>query len=66
MTDIQMHELIPSYPQKIEIDVPAGKRVKSVHTLMKEGELPYQLQGSTLHCVVPAILDYEVVAVDLV
>jgi hypothetical protein len=62
----QMHELIPSHPQTIEIDVPAGKRVKAVHTLMKLGELAHQIQGNTLYCVVPTILDYEVVAVDLV
>jgi hypothetical protein len=61
-----MHELIPSHPQAIEIDLPAGQHVKSVHALMKEGALPYQLQGSTLHCIVPTVLDYEVVAVDLV
>jgi len=62
----QMHELIPSHPQTIEIDLPSGAHAKSVHTLMKEGEVPFHLQGNTLHCVVPSVLDYEVVAIDLV
>ena len=61
-----MRELIPSQPQKVEVEIPAGKRVSNVHTLMKLGPMPHQMVGNTLKCTVPSVLDYEVIAIDLV
>ena len=60
-----LHQLIPSQPQHVEIDLPAGKRAAKVHMLMKEGSLPLQQKGNTLSFTVPTVLDYEVVAIDL-
>ena len=61
-----IHELIPSQPQVVEVQVPAGKRVGKVQTLVKEGPMPHQLTGNTLKFTVSSVLDYEVVAIDLV
>jgi hypothetical protein len=60
----QMHELIASPPQSVEIDIPKGKRVARVHTLMKEASVPHTLTGSTLKFHVASVLDYEVIAID--
>lgn len=61
-----MHELIPSHPQMVEVQLPAGKRATKVQTLMNEGPMPHQLVGNTLKFTVPSVLDYEVIAIDLV
>lgn len=60
-----IHELIPSQPQHVEIDLPPGKRVVRAQMLVKEGALMVQLNGNTVSFTVPSILDYEVVAMDL-
>jgi len=60
----QMHELIASPPQSVEIDIPKGKRVARVHTLMKEASMPHSLAGNTLKFHVSSVLDYEVIAID--
>jgi hypothetical protein len=60
----QMHELIPSPPQSIEVEIPKGKRVDRVHTLVKEGVMPHSFSGGTLKFHVASVLDYEVIAVD--
>jgi hypothetical protein len=60
----QMHELIPAPPQSVEVQIPKGKRVVSVHALMKTGSVAHTVTGDTLKFQVPAVLDYEVIAVD--
>lgn len=60
-----MHELIPSHPQHVELEIPKGKRPTAVHTLMKPGPIPHQQTGNILRFTVPSILDYEVIAIDL-
>ncbi len=61
----QISQLIPSQPQTVAVDIPAGKRVTAVHTLMKTGPLPHTITNDTIHFTVPSVLDYEVVAIDL-
>jgi hypothetical protein len=61
-----IHELIPSQPQMVEVQLPAGKRASKVQTLVKEGAMPHQQIGNMLKFIVPSVLDYEVIAVDLV
>jgi hypothetical protein len=60
-----IHELIPSQPQHVEIELPPGKRLVRAHTLVKEGSLAVQQRGNTVSFTVPSVLDYEVVAMDL-
>ncbi len=61
-----IHELIPSQLQVVEVQRRAGKRVGKVQTLLKEGPMPHQVTGDTLKFTVSSVLDYEVVAIDLV
>jgi hypothetical protein len=60
----QMHELIASPPQRIEVEIPKGKRVAKVHALMNGGPVPHTRSGDTLKFQVPSVLDYEVIAID--
>ena len=60
-----IHELIPSQPQHVELDLPAGKHITRARTLVKEADLAVQRNGNTVSFTVPSVLDYEVVAIDL-
>ena len=60
----QMHELIAAPPQSVEVQLPKGKRVVSVHALMKTGSVAHTMTGDTLKFSAPAVLDYEVIAID--
>jgi hypothetical protein len=62
----QMHELIASPPQDVEVEIPKGRRVSKVHTLMKVGPLQHTISANTLNFHISSVLDYEVVAIDLV
>jgi hypothetical protein len=59
-------QLIPSHPQTVEVQLPRGKRAGKVHTLMHEATLPHHVTGDRLRVTVPSVLDYEVVAIDLI
>jgi hypothetical protein len=48
----------------VEVQIPKGKRVVSVHALMKTGSVAHTVTGDTLKFQVPVVLDYEVIAVD--
>lgn len=61
-----VHELIPSQPQYVEIDLPPGKRAAKAQMLVKEDVLAVQQNGNAVSFTVPSVLDYEVVAMDLV
>jgi hypothetical protein len=60
-----IHELIPSPPQHVELDLPNGSRVTRARTLVKEADLVLQRTGNTVSFTVPSVTDYEVVALDL-
>jgi hypothetical protein len=60
----QMHELIASPPQSVEVQIPKGKRVGGVHALVKVGAVPHTMAGSTLQFHISSVLDYEVIAID--
>jgi type 1 glutamine amidotransferase len=60
-----IHELIPSQPQRVELDLPPGKRITRARTLVKESDLTVQQNGNTVSFTVSSVLDYEVVAMDL-
>jgi len=62
----QMHELIPSPPQSIEVDLPSGHKVTKVHSLATEKPVRHTLTGKTLKFQIDSVLDYEVVAIDFV
>jgi hypothetical protein len=60
-----IHELIPSQPQHVELELPPGKRVTKAQTLVNEGSLVVQQNGNIVSFTIPSVLDYEVVAMDL-
>jgi hypothetical protein len=60
----QMHELIPSPPQSIEVELPPGRKVAKVHSLAKEISVSHSSTGNTLKFKVDSVLDYEVIAID--
>ena len=60
-----IHELIPSQPQHVELDLPEGARAVKARTLMQEGTLHVQQTGRTVAFTIPTVLDYEVIAIDL-
>ncbi|WP_446743596.1 beta-galactosidase trimerization domain-containing protein [Silvibacterium acidisoli] len=58
-------QLIPSQPQQVEIELPAGRRFVKAHALMKDAPLKAEHSGGTVRMSVESVLDYEVVAIDL-
>ena len=60
----QIHELIASPPQDVEVEIPDGKRVSRVHGLVKVGMVAHTVEGRTLKFRVPSVLDHEVIAID--
>jgi hypothetical protein len=60
----QMHELIASPPQNVEVEIPDGKKVSRVHGLVKVGTVAHTVEGRTLKFRVPSVLDHEVIAID--
>jgi Hypothetical glycosyl hydrolase 6/Beta-galactosidase trimerisation domain len=60
-----VHELIPSQPQHVELDLPPGSRITRARTLVKESDLVLRRNGDTVSFTVPSVTDYEVVALDL-
>jgi hypothetical protein len=60
-----LRELIPAPAQRVSVRLPAGARAKAVHLLSgKEAPRTEQANG-VLTLTVPAVLDLEVVAIDL-
>ena len=61
-----VHQLIPSQPQTVEVDLPAGKRAVKARMLMRESDIAIQQTGHSASFTVHSVLDYEVVAIDLI
>lgn len=59
-----VHQLIASQPQRIHVELPAGRRATGAQTLAHEGQIALQHSGNTVSFTVPSVLDYEVVAID--
>jgi len=58
-------ELIPSPPQDVSFNVPAGSRVKNIKLLISGSNVALKVQGETIFLTIPQILDHEIIAVDL-
>jgi len=59
-----VRELIPIGSQKVRLRIPEGVKVKQVRLLAAGKNVSTEHSGQYLSCVVPSILDHEVVAVD--
>jgi hypothetical protein len=60
-----IHELIPSSPQKVSVQLPSGTKPAGAQLLVRGGKLPIRQRGASIECMVPSVLDYEVIAIDL-
>lgn len=60
-----IHELIPSPPQDVEVRLPQGKKAARVQFLVAGGSIPVQQTGGFVKLRVPSVLDHEVIAIDL-
>jgi putative glycosyl hydrolase-like family 6 (GHL6) protein len=62
MTRGFVRRFYPIGPQQVEFAVPTGKRITSVRALRASRSLDFKQEGDTVQLEVPAVLDYEVVA----
>jgi hypothetical protein len=60
-----IHELIPSPPQRVAVRLPQGSKATKVQLLTAGKVLPVEQTAGVLKLVVPSVLDHEVVAIDL-
>ena len=60
-----VHELIPSPPQRVAVRLPQGSNATKVQLLVAGKVLPVEQTGGVLRLVVPSVADHEVVAIDL-
>ncbi|HEY2933217.1 MAG TPA: alpha-amylase family protein [Acidobacteriota bacterium] len=49
--------------QRVEFEIPAGKRISSVRALRTGRRLSFRREGQRLYIEVPSVVDYEVVAI---
>jgi hypothetical protein len=59
-----VREIVPVAGQKIVLRIPAQRRVRGVHLLVAGRDVPYRVEGDTIHLETPPIGLHEVVAVD--
>jgi hypothetical protein len=57
-------ELIPVGEQQVVVQSPEGVRVKRVHLLVQERDIPVAQDGNVLSVTVPPFRDHEIVAID--
>ncbi len=60
-----IHQLIPSPPQDVEVRLPQGKNAARVQFLVAGGSPPVQQTGNLVKLRLPSVLDHEVIAIDL-
>jgi hypothetical protein len=60
-----VHELIPSHPQRVSVRLPQGTKATKVQLLVAGRSVPVDQSGGVVKLVVPSVLDHEVVAIDL-
>jgi len=60
-----LRELIPVGPQKVKIRLPEGNKPRKVQLLVAATTAAAEERGGALYLTVPAVLDHEVIAIDL-
>jgi Hypothetical glycosyl hydrolase 6 len=53
----------PIGPQKVTLNLPAGRRVTRVELLQAEANVPFKMSGNRIEFTVPKVVDYEVAAI---
>jgi len=59
-----IREFYPIGAQKVRMTLPAGRLVTRVELLRAGTDIPFQMAGATIEFTIPAVLDYEVAAMD--
>jgi hypothetical protein len=60
-----VHEAIPSPPQRVVVRLPQGKRATKVHLLVAGGAVPVEQAGGAVKLMLRSVLEHEVIAIDL-
>jgi hypothetical protein len=60
-----VHELIPSQPQRVIVRLPQGTKATKVQLLVAGRVVPVEQSGGLVRLTVPSVLDHEVIAIDL-
>ncbi len=60
-----IHELIPSQPQRVAVRLPQGTKAARVQLLVAGGDVPLEQANGVVTLVVKSVLDHEVIAIDL-
>jgi hypothetical protein len=60
-----VHELIPSHPQRVVVRLPQGAKATKVQLLVAGRVVPVEQSGGLVKLIVPSVLDHEVIAIDL-
>jgi hypothetical protein len=59
-----MREYYEIGDQKVRMQLPPGRRVKSVDLLRAESRIPFRQTGSSVEFTIPKVVDYEVAAME--
>jgi hypothetical protein len=60
-----IHELIPSPPQHVQVRLPKGTKAAKIQLLVAGHAVPVQQTAGSITLTVPSVLDHEVIAIDL-
>jgi hypothetical protein len=63
MTRPFVRQFYPAGPFEVSLRLPAEGKLSEVGALRKAGNLPFQIEGSRVRFTLPAVADYEVVAI---
>jgi hypothetical protein len=58
-----IREFYPIGGQKVNMKIPAGRRVRRIELLRAETNVPFRVKAGVLEFTIPRVLDYEVAAV---
>ncbi len=53
----------PIGEQKVQLQMPAGRRAKRVELLRAEADIPFRLANGTVEFTILQVLDYEIAAI---
>jgi hypothetical protein len=59
------HELIPSPPLAVRVQLPKGSKASRVHLLVAGSSPKFEWANGSVGIAIPAVLDHEVIAIDL-
>ncbi|HWE50453.1 MAG TPA: hypothetical protein VG273_11710, partial [Bryobacteraceae bacterium] len=58
-----IRDFFPIREQRVQMRLPAGKKVNRVELLRAESAVPFKVSGGSIEFVIPTVADYEVAAI---